>query len=245
MQTLIVVPTYNERENIAQLIPMLLQLPLQPCVLVVDDGSPDGTAEEVERWRERNPERVYLIEREGKLGLGTAYCTAFQWALRHPFEVVVQMDADLSHDPADVPRLVAALEDADVVIGSRYISGVNVVNWPMGRLLLSWLANRYTRLITGMPLADATSGFKALRATALRRIRWEAVRSNGYAFQIEVNYRLWRAGCRLKEVPIVFVDRRSGASKMSRRIVYEAAWRVWQLRLSTLLGNEWRYYADP
>ncbi|MCS7176547.1 MAG: polyprenol monophosphomannose synthase [Candidatus Kapabacteria bacterium] len=244
MRTLIVIPTYDERENIAELIPALLRLEMEPEVLVVDDASPDGTAEEVRRWQERVPGRVHLIERPAKLGLGSAYCQGFQWALQREYEVVVQMDADFSHDPRDVPRLVAALANADVALGSRYVSGVNVVNWPMGRLLLSWLANRYTRWVTGMPIADATSGFKAFWARTLRRLRWDRIRSNGYAFQIEVTYRLWRLGCRIVEVPIVFVDRRSGFSKLNRGIVSEAAWMVWRLRLSSLLRDERRYYTN-
>ncbi len=244
MRTLIIIPTYNERENIAELLPRLLALPVTAEVLVVDDASPDGTAEEVQRWSREVPGRVHLLQRPAKLGLGSAYCQGFLWALERSYEVLVQMDADLSHDPNDVPRLIAALATADVAIGSRYVSGVNVVNWPMGRLLLSWLANRYTRWITGMPIADATSGFKAFRAHVLRRLRWERIRSNGYAFQIEVNYRLWRLGCRIVEVPIIFVDRRSGISKLNRGIVYEAAWMVWRLRLSSLLRNETRYYTE-
>ncbi len=244
MRTLIVVPTYNERENVAELIPALLSLPVEPEVLVVDDASPDGTAEEVQRWQREAPERVHLLQRPAKLGLGSAYCQGFQWALAREYEVIVQMDADFSHNPEDVPRLVAALNGADVALGSRYVSGVNVVNWPMGRLVLSWFANRYTRWITGMPVADATSGFKAFRAQALRRLRWERIRSNGYAFQIEVTYRLWRLGCRIVEVPIIFVDRRSGQSKLNRGIVYEAAWMVWRLRLSSLFRDERRYYTD-
>lgn len=244
MRLLIVIPTYNERENIAELIPTLLRLELGPEVLVVDDASPDGTAEEVGRWQQRFPERVHLLQRSAKLGLGSAYCDGFRWALQRQYDVVVQMDADFSHDPADVPRLVAALGQADVAIGSRYVSGVNVVNWPIGRLILSWLANRYTRLITGMPVADATSGFKAFWTRTLRRLRWERIRSNGYAFQIEVTYRFWRLGCRIVEVPIIFVDRRSGLSKLNRGIVYEAAWMVWRLRLSSLLRDERRYYTD-
>jgi len=245
VRTLIVIPTYNERENIAALLPVLLALSEEPEVLVVDDASPDGTAQEVQHWQREAPGRVHLLQRPAKLGLGSAYCQGFQWALARDYEVLVQMDADFSHDPHDVPRLIAALDHADVVIGSRYISGVNVVNWPMGRLLLSWLANRYTRWVTGMPVADATSGFKAFRAGVLRRIRWERIRSNGYAFQIEVTYRLWRLGCRIVEVPIIFVDRRSGISKLNRTIVYEAAWMVWRLRLSSLLRDEKRYYTDP
>ncbi len=244
MRVLVVIPTYNERENIAELIPALLRLELGAEVLIVDDASPDGTAEEVRQWQEQFPGRVHLLQRPAKLGLGSAYCQGFQWALQRGYDIVVQMDADFSHDPADVPRLVATLDQADVAIGSRYVSGVNVVNWPIGRLLLSWFANRYTRCITGMPIADATSGFKAFWGRVLRRLRWERIRSNGYAFQIEVTYRLWRLGCRIVEVPIIFVDRRSGLSKLNRGIVYEAAWMVWRLRLSSLVRNERRYYTD-
>jgi dolichol-phosphate mannosyltransferase len=202
-------------------------------VLVIDDGSPDGTAALV-RGRMQTDARIHLLERAGKLGLGTAYCAGFAYCLEQGFEVIMQMDADFSHDPKDLPRFLEAIVDHDLVIGSRYISGVNVINWPMGRLLLSYFANMYTRVITGMPVADATGGFKCFRADVLRGINLSKIRSNGYAFQIEMNYRAWRLRSRLLEIPIIFVDRVAGVSKMSKNIVYEAAFLVWKLKLTTI-----------
>jgi dolichol-phosphate mannosyltransferase len=202
-------------------------------VLVIDDGSPDGTAALV-RGRMQTDARIHLLERSGKLGLGTAYCAGFAYCLEQGFEVIMQMDADFSHDPKDLPRFLEAIVDHDLVIGSRYISGVNVINWPMGRLLLSYFANMYTRVITGMPVADATGGFKCFRADVLRGINLSKIRSNGYAFQIEMNYRAWRLRSRLLEIPIIFVDRVAGVSKMSKNIVYEAAFLVWKLKLTTI-----------
>ena len=204
-------------------------------ILVIDDGSPDGTAQIV-RERQAADSRIHLIEREGKLGLGTAYCRGFSYAIEHGFEIVYQMDADFSHDPKDLLRFEAAIENKDLVIGSRYVSGVNVINWPMSRLLLSWFANIYTRVITGMPIADATGGFKCFRVAILQGIDLDTIRSNGYAFQIEMNYRAWRLGARLLELPIVFTDRVSGVSKMSKNIVYEAAFLVWKLKLTTIFS---------
>jgi dolichol-phosphate mannosyltransferase len=180
--------------------------------------------------------RVHIIERAGKMGLGTAYCAGFAYALENDFELILEMDADFSHDPKDTRRLLDAVEGCDLVIGSRYIQGVNVINWPMSRLLLSWFANLYTRVITGMPVADATGGFKCFRAQVLRGIDLTKIRSNGYAFQIEMNYKAWRNGARIKEIPIVFTDRVSGVSKMSKNIVYEAAFLVWKLKLSTIFS---------
>jgi dolichol-phosphate mannosyltransferase len=202
-------------------------------ILVIDDGSPDGTSALV-RDRMATDPRVHLIERAGKLGLGTAYCTGFAYALEQGFDLVLQMDADFSHDPKDLPRFLEAIAEHDLVIGSRYIQGVNVINWPMSRLLLSWFANLYTRVITGMPVADATGGFKCFRADVLRTIDLGRIRSNGYAFQIEMNYKAWRRKARIKEIPIIFVDRVSGVSKMSKNIVYEAAFLVWKLKLTTI-----------
>lgn len=204
-------------------------------VLVIDDGSPDGTAGLV-RERMQTDVRVHLVERSGKLGLGTAYCAGFTYCLDHDFDIIMQMDADFSHDPKELPRFLAAIADHDLVIGSRYVSGVNVINWPMGRLLLSYFANVYTRIITGMPVADATGGFKCFRADVLRKIDLTRIRSNGYAFQIEMNYRAWRAKARLLEIPIIFVDRIAGVSKMSKNIVYEAAFLVWKLKIATVLS---------
>ncbi|GBD04722.1 Undecaprenyl-phosphate mannosyltransferase [bacterium HR20] len=185
----------------------------------------------------RDDAHIHLLEREGKLGPGTAYCAGFRWALERGYHIICQMDADFSHNPEDLPRLIAALEHADVAIGSRYISGVNVVNWPMRRLLLSYAANVYTRIVTGMPIRDATGGFKAFRAELLRRIDLSAIASNGYAFQIEMNFRAWKLGARIEELSIIFIDRTNGVSKMSRSIIYEAAWIVWKLKLLALLGK--------
>jgi dolichol-phosphate mannosyltransferase len=235
-RAIVVIPTYNERENIGRLIEALRRVLPSLDVLVVDDHSQDGTAELV-RSMARDDAHIHLLEREGKLGLGTAYCAGFRWALERGYHIICQMDADFSHNPEDLPRLIAALEHADVAIGSRYISGVNVVNWPMRRLLLSYAANVYTRLVTGMPIRDATGGFKAFRAELLRRIDLSAIASNGYAFQIEMNFRAWKLGARIEELSIIFIDRTNGVSKMSRSIIYEAAWIVWKLKLLALLGK--------
>lgn len=235
MRTIICIPTYNESENIIRMIDAVHGVVPEAHVLVIDDGSPDGTARLV-RERMTADERVHIIERAGKMGLGTAYCAGFAYALEHEFELIMEMDADFSHDPKDTRRLLDAVQDCDLVIGSRYIQGVNVINWPMSRLLLSWFANLYTRVITGMPIADATGGFKCFRAAVLRGIDLTKIRSNGYAFQIEMNYKAWRGGARIKEIPIVFTDRVSGVSKMSKNIVYEAAFLVWKLKLGTIFS---------
>lgn len=202
-------------------------------ILVIDDGSPDGTSQLVAERRTVD-ERVHLITRSGKLGLGTAYCAGFAYALEQGFDVILQMDADFSHDPKDLLRLLDDIQSYDLVIGSRYIQGVNVINWPMSRLLLSWFANLYTRIITGMPVADATGGFKCFRSDVLGKIDLTKIRSNGYAFQIEMNYKAWRSGARVHEIPIIFMDRVHGVSKMSKNIVYEAAFLVWKLKLTTI-----------
>lgn len=233
---IVVIPTYNERDNIVRLIESLHRVLPSLDVLVVDDNSPDGTAGLVRDYMAQDS-RVFLLERPGKFGLGTAYCAGFAWALERDYTIICQMDADFSHNPEDLPRLIAALDHADLAIGSRYVSGVNVVNWPMSRLLLSYAANLYTRLITGMPIKDATGGFKAFRAEILRRINLDTIHSNGYAFQIEMNFRVWRLGARITELSIVFVDRTNGVSKMSRSIVYEAAWVVWKLKFLALIGK--------
>jgi len=235
VRTIICIPTYNESENIIRMIDAVHGVVPEAHVLVIDDGSPDGTARLV-RERMTADERVHIIERAGKMGLGTAYCAGFAYALEHEFDLIMEMDADFSHDPKDTRRLLDAVQDCDLVIGSRYIQGVNVINWPMSRLLLSWFANLYTRVITGMPIADATGGFKCFRAAVLRGIDLTKIRSNGYAFQIEMNYKAWRGGARIKEIPIVFTDRVSGVSKMSKNIVYEAAFLVWKLKLGTIFS---------
>lgn len=233
MKSIVCIPTYNESDNILRIIDAIHDVVADLHVLVIDDGSPDGTADLVRR-RMTTDERIYLIERSGKLGLGTAYCAGFAEALKLGYDRILQMDADFSHDPKELPRFLEAAESYDLIIGSRYVSGVNVINWPMSRLLLSWFANLYTRTITRMPIADATGGFKCFRSDVLSKIDLTAIRSNGYAFQIEMNYRAWRLGARIKELPIIFVDRVSGESKMSKNIVYEAAWLVWKMKLITI-----------
>jgi dolichol-phosphate mannosyltransferase len=236
MEKLIIIPTYNERENIGPLLDQLLALPYDLHVLVVDDASPDGTATVVAEHMSREP-RVHILNRPGKMGLGSAYRDGFRYALDHGAEYIFEMDADFSHDPNAIGEFLAAARDADVVLGSRYIDGVRVVNWPLNRLILSRSANVYTRLITGLPVHDATGGFKCFRRRALEGIRLDRVRSDGYAFQIEVSFKCWKRGFRIREIPIVFVDRRAGVSKMNRRIIWEAAGMVWRLRLMSLLGR--------
>jgi len=236
METLVIIPTYNERENIGALLDRLLALPFGLDVLVVDDKSPDGTAAVVRERMAREP-RTHLMERAGKLGLGSAYRDGFRYALDHGARFIFEMDADFSHDPASIGDLLAAAQEVDVVLGSRYLHGVTVVNWPLSRLILSRAANVYTRIITGLPVKDATGGFKCFRREALEGIRLDRVHSDGYAFQIEVTFKCWKKGFRIKEVPIVFVDRRAGVSKMNRRIIWEAAGLVWRLRLADLFGR--------
>ena len=233
MRSIVCIPTYNERENILRMIDAVHAVVPDTHVLVIDDGSPDGTSQLVAERRAID-ERVHLITRSGKLGLGTAYCAGFAYALEQGFDLILQMDADFSHDPKDLLRLLEEIANYDLVIGSRYIQGVNVINWPMSRLLLSWFANLYTRVITGMPVADATGGFKCYRSDVLRKIDLTKIRSNGYAFQIEMNYKAWRSGARVHEIPIIFMDRVHGVSKMSKNIVYEAAFLVWKLKLTTI-----------
>ena len=235
MKTLVISPTYNERKNIQSLVKQVLEPNPDYHLLVVDDNSPDKTAEKVKKLQQLYP-NLHLAERPEKAGLGTAYIFGFQWALDRQFEAIVQIDADLSHDPKDVPRLVADLNKYDLVIGSRYVEGVSVVNWPIRRLILSYGANLYSRIITGMPIKDATGGFKAWRGSLLDIIRLERVRSQGYSFQIEMNFRAWRLEASIKEETIIFVDRTIGESKMSKSIMYEAIWMVWRLRIWKLFG---------
>ena len=237
MDTVVIVPTYNEAENIDALIGRVLALPGELHVLVVDDGSPDGTGAIV-RKRIDGGQRVHLIERAGKLGLGSAYIAGFRWALERGAQFLFEMDADFSHDPDAIPQFLEAAKDADVVLGSRYLNGkVTVVNWPLKRLILSYAANVYTRVITGLPLWDATGGFKCFRRGALEALRLDRVQSDGYAFQIEMSFKCWKHRMRLREIPITFVDRRAGTSKMNRRIIWEAAGMVWRLRLLDLFGR--------
>jgi dolichol-phosphate mannosyltransferase len=233
-RALVVVPTYNERANLPLLVPAILVQDQRLEILVVDDNSPDGTGQLADEIAAHEP-RLHVLHRQAKEGLGKAYLAGFGWALGRPYDVVFEMDADFSHDPKFLPEYLAAAEDADLVIGSRYKTGVNVINWPMSRLILSFFANRYARFVTGMPLTDATGGFKCFRRATLAAIDLQAVRSNGYAFQIEMSYRAWRKGFRLREIPIVFTDRVEGQSKMSKRIVREAIWMVWWLRIQSLI----------
>ena len=232
MKTIVTIPTYNEIENIENLINAIFSVLPETHVLIVDDNSPDGTAKKVDEMKKDN-DRIHLIVRPEKNGLGTAYIAGFEYALELGFDVIFEMDADFSHDPKDLPRLLEALDDNDLVIGSRYVTGINVVNWPLRRLFLSYGANLYTRIITGLPIKDATGGFKAFRAEALSKIDLTKVKSNGYGFQIEMNYLLWKSGARLKEIPIIFIDRRSGVSKMNKKIIYEAVFLVWKLKFSS------------
>jgi dolichol-phosphate mannosyltransferase len=236
MDKLVIMPTYNERENIEPMLEKLLALPYGLDVLVVDDNSPDGTASLVEAWQKKS-ERVHLIQRAGKMGLGSAYRDGFRFALARGAEYIFEMDADFSHDPAAIGEFLQAAQDADIVLGSRYLHGVTVVNWPLSRLILSYSANMYSRIITGLPLADATGGYKCFRRRALEGIALDRVKSEGYSFQIEMSFRCWKRGFRIKEIPILFVDRRAGESKMSRKIIWEAAGMVWRLRLLDLLGR--------
>jgi dolichol-phosphate mannosyltransferase len=235
-RALVIVPTYNERENITRLIGAVLEQDDRLQVLVVDDGSPDGTGEIVGSIIQHEP-RLHILKRPRKLGLGTAYIAGFSWALENGYDFIFEMDADFSHDPAHLPQFLSAIEDADLVLGSRYRNGkVTVVNWPINRLLLSYFANVYARVVTGLPLWDATGGFKCFRRKVLEAIDLTQVRSNGYAFQIEMSFRAWRKHFRIVEIPIVFVDRTEGQSKMSKSIVREAIWMVWRLRFWALKG---------
>lgn len=224
---IVIVPTYNERENLATVVGLLTALG-GVDVLVVDDNSPDGTGHLADELAGRLPS-VHVLHRREKAGLGQAYCAGFAWALERGYEFILEMDADLSHDPADVPRLIAAARNADLACGSRYLGGIRVIDWPLRRLLLSTAAALYVRVITGMPFSDPTGGFKCFRRDALRKIALGKVRSNGYSFQIEITHKLWREGARVVELPIVFTERRKGRSKMSARIVREAVVGVWRL----------------
>ena len=236
-RALVIIPTYNERDNIIKLLDAVLGQDPTLEVLVVDDGSPDGTGDIVDARSTSDP-RVHIIHREKKLGLGTAYLAGFAWALSRDYAYVFEMDADFSHDPQHIPQFLASIADADLVIGSRYRDGrVTVVNWPIGRLLLSYFANVYARFVTGLPIWDSTAGYKCFRRAVLEAIDLKDVRSNGYAFQIEMHFRVWRKKFRVVEIPIVFVDRTEGASKMSKKIIREAVWMVWRLRWWALTGR--------
>jgi dolichol-phosphate mannosyltransferase len=235
-RTLVVVPTYNEAMNLPLLVPQILAQDPRIEVLVVDDNSPDGTGQMADQMA-LTESRVHVLHRPGKGGLGKAYLAGFRWALERDYEFIFEMDADFSHDPKFLPQFLEAAQHADLVIGSRYKTGVNVINWPISRLLLSLGANQYARWITGLPVEDSTGGFKCFRRRVLEAIEFERVRSNGYSFQIEMSFRAWKKGFRLVEIPIVFADRADGQSKMNKRIVREAIWMVWWLRLKSLVGQ--------
>ncbi len=235
-RAVVVVPTYNERVNLPLIVPAILQQDPRLEVLVVDDNSPDNTGRLADEMATMEP-RLHVLHRETKQGLGKAYLAGFRWALDNGYDLVFEMDADFSHDPKFLRDFLRAIENADLVLGSRYHSGVNVINWPISRLLLSLGANLYARWVTGLPLSDSTGGFKCFRRAVLEAIDFEQVRSNGYSFQIEMSFRAWRKGFRLVEIPIVFTDRVEGQSKMNKRIVREAIWMVWWLRLQALVGR--------
>jgi len=236
MKTLVIIPTYNERENIGRIVPLVLEKDPSIHILIVDDGSPDGTGQIADSMSKEN-DRIFVIHRQNKSGLGTAYIAGFKFALKKNYDLIFEMDCDFSHDPKYIPHFLEAIWDADLVLGSRYISGVNVINWPMSRLLLSYYANVYSRIITGLPVKDATGGFKCYRREVLETVNLDKVKSNGYSFQIEMSFRAWKKGFQIKEIPIVFEDRKLGQSKMSKKIVREAVWMVWKLRLWSLLGK--------
>jgi dolichol-phosphate mannosyltransferase len=235
-RALVVVPTYNERVNLPLIVPLVLQQDARIEVLVVDDNSPDGTGQLADEMAASN-RRIHVLHRPGKAGLGKAYLAGFRWALECGYDFIFEMDADFSHDPKFLPEFLQAIETADLVIGSRYRAGVNVINWPISRLLLSLGANEYARRVTGLPLTDSTGGFKCFRRRVLEAIDFEKVKSNGYSFQIEMSFRAWKQGFRLVEIPIVFTDRVEGQSKMDKRIVREAIRMVWWLRLKSMMGQ--------
>jgi dolichol-phosphate mannosyltransferase len=235
-RVLIVMPTYNERENVPAIVPMVLSQHPGIHVLIVDDNSPDGTGELADEMSTRD-ERIQVLHRSGKLGLGTAYIAGFKWALERDYDLVFEMDSDFSHNPDHIPQFLEAAQEYDLVLGSRYLKGVTVVNWPMSRLLLSFFANKYSRFVTGLPFSDTTGGFKCYRRSVLQGIDLDAIRSEGYSFQIETSFRAWRKGFKIGEITIVFTDRSEGSSKMSGKIIREAVWRVWKLRLLRLVGK--------
>lgn len=242
MQTsdsIVIIPTYNEKENIENIIRAVFGLEKVFHILVVEDNSPDGTADIVRRMQKEFPERLFMIERKGKLGLGTAYIAGFRWAIEKKYDYIFEMDADFSHDPNDLPRLynACAKDGYDVAVGSRYVSGVNVVNWPMGRVLMSYYASKYVRIVTGVPIHDTTAGFKCYRRKVLETIDLDAIRFKGYAFQIEMKFTAYKLGFKIKEVPVIFVNRQLGTSKMSGGIFGEALFGVVRLRWAAICGK--------
>lgn len=235
-KAVIIIPTYNEVKNIEQLVLDILSYEPKINILFIDDGSPDGTADLIKNIKEKY-KNIHLLERPGKLGLGTAYLAGFKFALQEGYEYIFEMDADFSHNPKEIPNFLKAIEEQDLVLGSRYIKGVNVVNWPLSRLLLSYFANVYTRVITGLPICDSTGGYKCFRRAVLETIDLNKIKSNGYAFQIEINFKAWKKGFRVKEIPIIFVDRVYGESKLSKQIMWEAIFLVWKLRIFSIFGK--------
>ncbi|MFP4019507.1 MAG: polyprenol monophosphomannose synthase [Bacteroidales bacterium] len=235
-KNLVIIPTYNEKGNIDRLIKEIFHLQVTFDILIVDDNSPDGTADIIKSLQKKYPDRLFLIEREGKLGLGTAYIDGFKWALERDYDYIFEMDADFSHDPNDLPRLYDACvkDNADVAIGSRYKNGANVVNWPIGRIMLSYFASKYVAFITGMKINDATAGFKCYRRKVLETIELDRIKFKGYAFQIEMKFSSWKYGFTLKEIPIIFTNRQVGTSKMSGGIFNEALWGVIGMKLRSL-----------
>lgn len=228
--TLVIVPTYNERENLPRMAERLLQLPVPVDLLVVDDNSPDGTGKIADALAAHYPQ-IHVLHRAEKNGLGRAYIAGFKWALEHGYEFIFEMDCDLSHNPDDVPTFLTAAKNADLVLGSRYLGGIRVINWPLSRLMLSRCAGKYVKFVTGMPFTDPTGGYKCFRRRALESLNFDKIQSNGYSFQIETTHRLWMEGMRIVEVPIIFTERAEGHSKISRHIVAEALWMVWRLWL--------------
>lgn len=238
-ETLVIIPTYNESLTIKRLIDTLITLPEKVDVLIIDDNSPDGTAEIVQQLVDSLPDRINLIRRAGKLGLGTAYVQGFKYALEHKYNYVCEMDADFSHNPHELTKLIRTVRDgeADIAIGSRYCDGISIINWPLSRLILSYTANLYARFVTGLPVSDTTAGYKCIRREVLENIALDRIKANGYAFQIELHFRAWKAGYKLKEVSIIFYEREQGQSKMSKDIVREAIWRVWILKFRSLFNK--------
>ncbi|MBI4327038.1 MAG: polyprenol monophosphomannose synthase [Chloroflexi bacterium] len=229
-ETVVIVPTFNERDNLPSVAQRILALPVPVDLLVVDDNSPDGTGQLAEELAAKHPQ-LHVLHRTEKNGLGRAYCAGFAWALERDYQFICEMDGDLSHNPDDIARLLEAVQEADLVLGSRYCNGIRVINWPLGRLMLSKSAAKYVQVVTGMPFSDPTGGFKCFRRSALESIDLQAIRSNGYSFQIEMTHKIWRQGLRIAEVPIIFTDRFQGTSKMSGHIVREAFFMVWRLWL--------------
>lgn len=238
VQNLVIIPTYKEGENIENITDAIFDLPVDFDILVIDDNSPDGTAEIVEKLQKTRSDRLFMVKREGKLGLGTAYITGFKWALERGYDYIFEMDADFSHNPRDLTRLLdACREDADLAIGSRYVSGVNVINWPIGRILVSYFASRYVRFITGMKIHDTTAGFKCYKRRVLETLDLDRIRFKGYAFQIEMKFKTWKSGFKIVEIPIIFTERKYGVSKMSGGIFNEALWGVIQMKTQSFFRN--------